>query len=332
MNNFNFSLIAHELAHQWFGNYITCGSWRDIWLNEGFARYCEYLNYENGLGDENHINWKRYRISYITMRNDGSVYVDDTLNVNRIFNTRLTYDKGAMVLNMLRWEVGDSAFFAGIRNYLNDKKLANAFARTDDFKKHIENSSKQNLDDFFKAWIYGQGYPKYTVAWNQDDENHLLIRISQMTTHKSVDFFKLKIPIKVVGEGKDTILIFNNTVNNEEFTKKINFKVSNIYFDPNKELIARNYVKTSINKLDSDNNNIKIAPNPVYKQLKITTEQKYSFESVSIHDISGKALKTYGKTKFNNQFTFDTGNLPKGAYLVVLKMENKYFIKKFLKN
>ncbi len=106
MGNFGFKLIAHELAHQWFGDYITLGSWQDIWLNEGFATYLEGLSYEH-LIDSNWHQWKQGKVERITGKPDGSVYVHDTTDVYRIFDGRLSYAKGAYILHMLRWILGD---------------------------------------------------------------------------------------------------------------------------------------------------------------------------------------------------------------------------------
>ena len=123
------NLMAHELAHQWFGDKITCGSWQDIWLNEGFATYLSYFYFEKS-DPANHINRLKSLNNSITNSPGGSVWVDDTTNVGRIFNSRLSYNKGAYLLHMLRWVLGDTLFFRGIRQYVNDPKLAYGFART----------------------------------------------------------------------------------------------------------------------------------------------------------------------------------------------------------
>src|SRR5690606_12032577 len=113
MGGFSRNLIAHELAHQWFGNKVTCGSWSDIWLNEGFAEYLSGLVIENLDGESSFVNWKANKKIIITSQPAGSVYVPEAeaLNVSRIFSSRLSYNKGAMVVHMLRYLLGDAAFF-----------------------------------------------------------------------------------------------------------------------------------------------------------------------------------------------------------------------------
>jgi len=103
------------------GDYITCGSWEDIWLNEGFATYFEGLTVQRYFPN-NWINWKLGHINSIISAPDGSVRCSDTTTVNRIFDGRLSYDKGAYLLHMLRWKLGDLIFLR-YKNYLNDPVL-----------------------------------------------------------------------------------------------------------------------------------------------------------------------------------------------------------------
>ncbi|MEP7319490.1 MAG: M1 family metallopeptidase, partial [Panacibacter sp.] len=124
------NLVTHELAHQWFGDKITCGSWQDIWLNEGFATFCaDFLYTENYNPAQYKLNIK-YNLDNIVSQTGGSVKVDDTTSTGRIFDSRLSYDKGAFLLRMLRFTLGDSLFFKGLQNYLEDPLLKYNFART----------------------------------------------------------------------------------------------------------------------------------------------------------------------------------------------------------
>ena len=126
MVSLNEGLVAHELAHQWFGDKVTCASWEDIWLNEGFATYLAAFYMENKY-PANTLNSRKNVINNITSAPGGSVWVDDTTNVGRIFSGRLSYNKGSYLLYMLRWKLGDVAFFTGLRNYQKDPKVAYGF-------------------------------------------------------------------------------------------------------------------------------------------------------------------------------------------------------------
>ena len=243
MGNFSRSLIAHELAHQWFGNKVTCDSWNNIWLNEGFATYLSGL-VENHLdGEKDFINWKRGKIADITTSRNGSVYVQDEKldNVGRIFSSRLTYNKAAMVIHMLRKKLGDTAFFQGIRNYLNDEELAYKYANTDQLQAHLEKASGTNLQEFFSDWIYGEGYPSYDVAWYQAEKNEVNIKMNQTQSNKKVYYFEMNIPFLVVGrQGEEKLITLENTYNGQEFTLAVDFEISNIIFDPKVDLISKN--------------------------------------------------------------------------------------------
>jgi aminopeptidase N len=168
MGGFSRLLLAHELAHQWFGDKITCGSWQDIWLNEGFATYLEGLTCEKGWGDQSWINWKTSKINNVTSNNSGSTYVTDTVNVGNIFNGRLVYNKGALILHMLRWKLGDSLFFKSIRNYINDPALSYGFARTNNLKTVLNATTGIDMTEFFNDWLYSQGWPNYNITWSKD--------------------------------------------------------------------------------------------------------------------------------------------------------------------
>ncbi|HKJ78766.1 MAG TPA: M1 family metallopeptidase, partial [Prolixibacteraceae bacterium] len=165
MYNFEFDLVAHELAHQWFGDYITLASWHDIWLNEGFATYMTGLAYENLLDGKWWPVWKKLNMERITSAPGGSVYVPDTTNVSRIFSSRLSYSKGAYLLHMLRWVLGDESFFEGLRNYYNDPEIANGFARHEQFVHHMETAGDTSLISFFNDWYYGEGFPVYSLKY-----------------------------------------------------------------------------------------------------------------------------------------------------------------------
>jgi aminopeptidase N len=235
------NLMAHELAHQWFGDKITCGSWQDIWLNEGFATYLSYFYFEKS-SPANQTNRLRGLSNSITNSPGGSVRVDDTTNVGRIFNSRLSYNKGAYLLHMLRWVLGDILFFRGIRQYVNDPKLAYGFARTDDLKRNLEQVSGKNLTEFFRDWYFSQGYPSYTVKWNQDNNHRALISVSQTTSHPTANFFEMPLALKFKSGSQEKTVVVNNTENNEFFSEQIGFKADTVIIDPDYWVLSKNNI------------------------------------------------------------------------------------------
>ncbi len=330
MGSFGFGIIAHELAHQWFGDYITCASWHDIWLNEGFATYCEGLCYENGLGDQNWKSWLAEKIDYVTSVSGGSVYVNDISDENSIFDGRLSYAKGAMVLHLIRGQIGDSAFFAAIKNYLNDPKLRQAYAYTKDLQNHFEQSSGKDLSNLFNDWIYGQGYPTYQLSWGQTSDNMFYIEIEQKQSHSSVGFFELNLPIKLSGEGKDTLINLNNLENNQEFIMKLDFKLDKITFDPDLWIISRP-AKIFHYKDVSESDKLILAPNPVRDELLVRTNLSDSIIKVSIFNINGKKIKEYDSIENPQKFTLDLKELKQGIFFLSIDTKSEKIVKKFIK-
>ncbi|MEP6728391.1 MAG: M1 family aminopeptidase [Bacteroidota bacterium] len=235
-------LIAHETAHQWFGDKVTCKSWQDVWLNEGFATYCEILYKESTDKNSMYTTLKKY-ISNITSLPDGSVWVDDTTNAGRIFNARLSYYKGSYLLHMLRWKLGDNVFFRGIKRYVNDPLLKYNYAKTMDLKRNLEEESGKDLTSFFQKWFYGQGYPAYAVEWKQDSSNTIFLKINQTASHSSVSFFDMPVPIQFKSNSRDTIIVFNNLQNGQAFVASPGFKADTAIFDPYSWILCNSNTK-----------------------------------------------------------------------------------------
>ena len=168
VNTFKQYIISHELSHQWFGDKVTCKTWRDIWLNEGFANYSEAVYFEAIGGKTSYDNEITFEMKS-AKKAVGSVYVQDISSAGNIFNYNRTYAKGECVLHMLRGVVGDSTFFHILRAYDSDPQLAYNSATTEDFKRVAENVSGMDLNYFFSEWIYGENYPKYTYNWSLDE-------------------------------------------------------------------------------------------------------------------------------------------------------------------
>jgi aminopeptidase N len=332
LSHFNVALTAHELAHQWFGDDITCGSWHDIWLNEGFATYCEGLTTENGLNDDGQTftQWKTGRINSITQKDDGSVFVDDTSSVSRIFDSRLSYSKGAMVLHQLRKKIGNEAFFNGIREYRNDKLLSKKYALTHDLKKHFESACNCNLDTFFEQWIYGEGFPIYTLKYSQTFENIVKLTVNQKQSTPKAIFFPMKIAVQFVGYSRDTTILFNNLFSGQEYIFDPGFKILSIVFDPEHDIISsrtRYYFENA-----SRSDLTLLVPNPTSDSFTVLFPTSYTFNSVKIFDISGKFVENFSPGNYNDRFTFDISHLKPGEYFIEFSNEKLQITKKVIKN
>jgi aminopeptidase N len=316
MGGWSRGLIAHELAHQWFGNKITCGSWEDIWLNEGFATYLDGLVYENFDGKAAFTQWRKSLVNDITAQTSGSTFVTDTTSVSRIFNSRLTYRKGAMLLHMLRYKLGDEMFFNGLKNYLADPKLAYSYARTADLQQHLENVSGKNLDEFFKDWFYGEGYPAYKVVWSQNDTDKTVhFQVSQSQSHPSVSFFEMPLPVTVYGSsGQSEMLRLEVTEDNQTFSLQLDFDVVFIQIDPDTQLISKN--NGAVLGLDEEtlNNSVSIYPNPVGNHLTIENKGNLLVTKITIYNVLGEKVLEME----NPENTIALDQLRFGVHLVVI--------------
>jgi len=329
MANFEHSLMAHELAHQWFGDYITCGSWHDIWLNESFATYLDGLTTEQKLTETTWTDWKHYQIADITSNTNGSVYVQDTTNQYSIFNHRLVYAKGAMVLNTLRNQIGDSLFFLSIKNYLNDPKLAYNYALTTDLKSHFEKTTKLDLTNFFNDWIYGEGYPIYNILWTQTDDNKTKIIVNQTQSDNSVDCFELKIPILFKGRNKDTLLILNNLYNYQEFEADINFNIKSAIFDPEYNIITKG---SQISRFYTSLQDFtfQIVPNPANNTIDIEFPIDVKINKITILDNIGKIVLKQKINFVGQTYNLKISDLKTGTYIIYIETSKQKLSKKFV--
>lgn len=282
-------VLNHELAHQWFGDKVTCASWAELWLNEGFATYLTGLAYEH-LAPVYWPIWKRGLVNNITSQPGGSVFCTDTLDQNRLFSGRLTYNKGAMVIHMLRWLCGDSAFYAGLRNYLNDPELAYRTATTADLQAHLEAASGLDLTGFLADWYTGEGYPSYTTVWSQDAADEVSVNLAQVTSHPSVSFFALPVPLKFFGPGgQDTTVVLNNTSNGQNFYFHLPFAVDSVQFDPETWLISAQDVVTQVGE-PGGSPAILLHPNPATDRISWHFSAPVQQRTVRVLDALGRLV------------------------------------------
>ena len=185
------SVVIHELAHQWFGDLVTCVDWSNLWLNEGFATYCEalYIEYSDGKDE-----FLRY------MEIVGSTYFYDACNNYRrplVFNKYKypdelfdshSYQKGAWVIHMLRNIVGDDKFRSGLKNYLGYYR--NSSVTTKDLQKVMEEASNLDLDLFFRQWIQFEGHPELDIDFDEETQDLKIIQQRE-------PFFEFKLEVKI---------------------------------------------------------------------------------------------------------------------------------------
>lgn len=317
MGSFQTDLIAHELAHQWFGNQITCGSWSDIWLNEGFATYAEALYFES-ISKPSFINFKKSLVKDITAYPGGSIYIHrkEDLTDSRIFDYRLSYQKSAMVVHMLRQTIGDDYFFSGLRNYLNDPALSYGYAVTNDLKQHMEAAAKVDLTYFFNNWVYADGYPQYEIGWHQSSTNSLTIKAYQTSSvPSSVSFFESLLKLRLTyrhNSEKEDIEIWHST-NNETFTIPVKGEITDIEFDPEYDLISSNNVVRLLTIESSESSDIVLFPIPAKDFVFINKPETLTIYQIDVYDSAGNLrIRQRQITDY-----FLSGHLNAGVYVAV---------------
>lgn len=330
------SLIAHEMGHQWFGDKVTCGSWKDIWLNEGWATYMASMVIQHFDGEAAFTSDKGNMINTITNVNsnnypNGAVYLtdDEALDVGRIFSNRLTYYKGAMVLNMLRFKLGDTNFFQGVRNYLNDPLLAYGYAHTNDFQAHLEAASGVNLTEFFNDWVYNRGYPIYTITTHNIAAGQTRITINQTQSAESnVSFFEMPVPVRLTGTGgqfQDFVL--DNTTNGQQFVVNMSFTATGVVFNPKKDIISKNSTAT-LGTEDFDLlSGVALYPNPATSKLTLNVPSGVSVTKTVFYNTLGQITK-----QSNGETNWDVSDLASGVYLVNITTDSGLKEIKFIKN
>ncbi|HTN46297.1 MAG TPA: M1 family aminopeptidase [Flavipsychrobacter sp.] len=329
--NFGTDLSAHELFHQWFGDHVTCATWQDIWLNEGFASYGENIFYEKYYGAAA-MKADMVRKQNDVMQSDGgTVYVDDTTDENRIFDGRLTYHKGASVVHTLRFVVGnDSVFYAMLRDYQSHFAFGNA--TTDDFKNRCSLFLKKNLDTFMNQWVYGAGYPVFAASWNQIGDD-VVVQLSQtVTANAGVNLFHTPVEFKLTSATGDTVVRVDNSQPVQYFNFKWTKTMTGMSIDPNEWLlnkdlgVTRDITLTGVG--DPSRQEIAVYPNPAAQSWTITNLPANT--RLKLYDINGKLLEK-AELVSGGTATLHAEHYPSGIYHLKLETAKQTFSKKLIK-
>ena len=337
MGSFSQNLMVHELGHSWWGNLITCKTFNDIWLNEGFARYCQALWAEHMYGREAYFDFMNNHAYY----GAGTIYVENPSSNSQIFSAGLSYNKASWVLHMLRHKVGETMFFDILKSYASNDSLSYNAASTSDFQKVCEDISGLDFEQFFQQWIYGEKYPKYELSWWHEGNGIYNVKIDQV---QSYNFFSMPIDLKFSGSAgpmlvDTTIVIENNNSSQLYEFSGFNFLVENVMLDPENWILKE--ATYSVNEIDNilpDRVEVEKAfPNPFNSKVKLSFYINPQFGdthvSVNIFDSRGKIIESL----INNEFipgyhtTFWNANgKSSGVYFIQLATDNYIDYQKIL--
>ena len=329
MGSFSQNLMVHELGHSWWGNLITCKTFNDIWLNEGFARYCQALWAEHMYGREAYFDFMNNHAYY----GAGTIYVENPSSNSQIFSAGLSYNKASWVLHMLRHKVGETMFFDILKSYASNDSLSYNAASTLDFQKVCEDISGLDFEQFFQQWIYGEKYPKYELSWWHEGNGIYNVKIDQV---QSNDIFSMPIDLKFSGSAgpmlvDTTIVIENNNSSQLYEFSGFNFLVENVMLDPENWILKE--ATYSVNEIDNilpDRVEVEKAfPNPFNSKVKLSFYINPQFGdthvSVNIFDSRGKIIQSLIDNEFMPGYhtTFWNANgKSSGVYFIQLATDN----------
>ncbi|MBI4645196.1 MAG: T9SS type A sorting domain-containing protein [Bacteroidia bacterium] len=326
-----FWIIAHELGHQWFGDYVTCATWQDIWINEGFASYTEYLSNQYLVSQAEADQMMLEAHDAALTKPEGSVYIpfEESTNEGRIFSWELSYRKGASLLHMIRFETdNDSVFFHALKEYV--MLYANSNATGLDFKSVIDSVTGMDFTQFFDQWYFGKGFPTFDVLYWQEG-NNLKMQVEQTGSSLETPLFITPVEYRIYfNSGQDTTIRVFHDEQTELYTIPISEDVTGIEVDPDDWLLnAEGTVIVGTLELALKQRNIKVFPNPCNDHLTILLSDNQGKKQISISDISGKILNFFETG--NAQLFLDISKYPPGFYTIAVENSEGKFTEKFVK-
>ncbi|TAL67243.1 MAG: T9SS type A sorting domain-containing protein [Bacteroidetes bacterium] len=330
--------IAHELAHMWLGDLITCATWKDIWINEGGASWGEAIFFENIFGGYNSYLSRMMSHRYSYMGNGGlalhRIYAPP---MELLFSGPISYSKGAWVYHMLRTMLGDSVFFPAFRNLLT--KHAYTSIETEDFK----NSFKEEVpnppvpfDTYFDQWVYHAGHPVYELStvsnnWGAGGYN-VTVNLNQIQPETDSIPAVFVAPVFLKFFGPDTVV--NDTVINnkrsQSFNFRLGFQIDSVSIDSNLVLceLSSSIVSVRENK-DEKIGTLNIFPNPITKgqngkfTMNIINSQNINIDIIDNLGRHIQNIYTGSLQDGNYTFEFNTRELVPGSYMILCRTGDK---------
>lgn len=332
--NIGETLTSHELAHQWFGDKVTTASWESVWLNEGFATFLSRFYMENKY-PQNTLAARRVVVSNITSQPGGSVRVSDTTSINRIFDSRLSYDKGSYLLQMLRYMLGDSIFFKGMRQYVTDPSLVYGFTTTSDFRRNMELVSGKSLDTFFNEWYYGEGYPMFHIKWALNGSRGVKFIVNQQTSHSSVPFFHIPVSLTFKNGALSKTIRVEPQANDQMFENEIGFSADTVLIDENLDLVSANNTVEKVLFPINGEPSVKIYPNPTTTNISYVYLSNFPASSITFQLFSsiGQLLisKPISLINGSEYILLPINSFPKGVYFLKIIFGNKTVTRRVVK-
>jgi aminopeptidase N len=325
------SLAAHEFAHMWVGDLVTCATWSDIWLNEGLATWTTVYWQEHNLGYESYKSFliNMYAKPYLA-NNPGYAISDSswakrTPSFDTLFNTYITYEKGACMVHQLRYVLGDSLFFSVLKAYVSDTTLRYKSATIGDLMRITNKVTGANYNWFFHDWVFQPNHPYYQNTYDllQNGADSYTLRFLTKQTQIVPSFFRMILPLKIIfADSTDTLVRVMNTINNQLFSFTFGKQPVRLIFDPDTNIMLKEG-STSLGIIEIAGNAIPFilsqnVPNPAAKKTAIPYILQVPMHvRLEIFDISGKSISVpFNEYKPAGRFIFtlDCSGLRPGTY------------------
>jgi hypothetical protein len=329
--------VSHELGHQWFGDSVTNKQWKHIWLHEGFATYAALLYFQQRSATYPGIYESQLANTYADARNAlGTIVLADTTNVSDMFAQSRIYSKGSMVLYMLRWIVGDTAFRSILKSYIADPALAYNVATTSDLKRVVESVTGTDWDTFFSQWLEdGTGYPVYSACslWLADPNGwrvQVTLHQTQDVSISNVNVFVMPVPIVIHTSGGDVNELVTNDQRDQTYTFFVPNQPSSVEIDPGKHILRADAigtgacapVGTGVKPLPIRTDIVSVFPNPVTGQFAVHYSMGEEGKlNLSVYDVAGRRVMTRNVSRSaagDGAEFFNASKLPAGVYFVRL--------------
>jgi len=335
LHGLNESGFAHELMHQWTGDYVTCATWADIWLNEGGATFGEALweEYKNGK--------KGYRNFLRTIKN-GYLSAEQPavwgVPFENIFNYGTTYAKSGLIYAMLRYVVGDSVFFPTMRKYLNEH--AYSYAETEDmlavFEREVPNSIVP-MRTFFEQWLYKRGHPDYDVEFSslqQADKYLTKIILKQRQIGENVpDVFVMPVILALNGakDQRQTFRVLNDK-RSQEYEFATDFPVVSAIVDEGENILCVRSASAVSVEETQPSSDLSVAPNPITGNsisVQFSVAGKDSPVIIALYNTTGEIIQTlYNAIIPAGTYTITREcNIPSGAYYIRISDDSRIFVR-----